>query len=269
MKRCFEFIGSDGKTAVEHSKFWEVWVDGVKLRSRYGKIGANGQTTVKSFASEPDAEAAKEKAITEKTKKGYVEKTEGHLTHEVNTGNVDLNDPEIVAAKALYQQWVLAHKPSVYINFHLEEIPEGLDEDYIWSEGYGDESNYLMKGFYSSSMVEGYYITAIPAGANDPFDYVETELTRYCETCDAEGEVDGDLCSVCDGSGSFYIATDEFVLPIIATQEELDDYMRGLSQHNDDSGVIGSSPGANFCSECGTRRGSPTAKFCGDCGTAI
>lgn len=73
MKRYFEFIGSDGKTGVEHSKFWEIWVDGTTLRIRYGKIGANGQTTLKSFESVKDAEAAEAKAIAEKIKKGYSE----------------------------------------------------------------------------------------------------------------------------------------------------------------------------------------------------
>jgi GTPase Era involved in 16S rRNA processing len=37
-RRYFEF--SEGTS----NKFWEVWVEGNKVLTRYGKIGANGQT---------------------------------------------------------------------------------------------------------------------------------------------------------------------------------------------------------------------------------
>ena len=40
-KRYFEF--SEGTS----NKFWEVWVEGTKFLTRYGKIVASGQTTVK------------------------------------------------------------------------------------------------------------------------------------------------------------------------------------------------------------------------------
>ena len=45
MKRYFEFV--DAKS----SKFWEVWIEGTTMFTRFGKIGANGQTTVKEFPS--------------------------------------------------------------------------------------------------------------------------------------------------------------------------------------------------------------------------
>jgi predicted DNA-binding WGR domain protein len=44
------------------------------MNVRFGKIGANGQTTVKEFSSASEASEAAEKLIKEKTKKGYVEK---------------------------------------------------------------------------------------------------------------------------------------------------------------------------------------------------
>ena len=53
------------------NKFWEVEVKGKEMVVRYGKIGTDGQVTVKKFASTSDAETAAEKAITEKLKKGY------------------------------------------------------------------------------------------------------------------------------------------------------------------------------------------------------
>jgi predicted DNA-binding WGR domain protein len=68
-KRYFEF--SEGTS----NKFWEVWREGTIVNTRYGKIGAGGQTTTKDEGSEPAAEKLWLKLINEKTKKGYVEKT--------------------------------------------------------------------------------------------------------------------------------------------------------------------------------------------------
>lgn len=65
--RYFEF--HDDKS----DKFWEITIDDLDVTVRFGKIGANGQTQVKSF---PDASAAEKhasKLIEEKTAKGYEE----------------------------------------------------------------------------------------------------------------------------------------------------------------------------------------------------
>ncbi len=67
-KRYFEF--SEGSS----NKFWEVWCEGASLYTRYGKIGAQGQLTIKELGSAGDAKAAHDKLVAEKTKKGYVEK---------------------------------------------------------------------------------------------------------------------------------------------------------------------------------------------------
>src|SRR5207253_1118740 len=40
------------------SKFWEVWVSGQEMSTRYGRIGSQGQTTTKAFADPAKAEAA-------------------------------------------------------------------------------------------------------------------------------------------------------------------------------------------------------------------
>jgi len=69
-----EFVGEDKSRGVaESSKFWQVTQDGKKLTIVFGKIGTNGQTTEKSFASEDEATAEMEKLIKSKTKKGYQE----------------------------------------------------------------------------------------------------------------------------------------------------------------------------------------------------
>ena len=70
-KRYFEF--SEGTS----NKFWEVWVDGNQVLTRYGKIGAGGQTTVKDEGSPAGAQKLHDKLVGEKTKKGYQEKGGG------------------------------------------------------------------------------------------------------------------------------------------------------------------------------------------------
>lgn len=67
-KRYFEFV--DGSS----SKFWEIWTEGSKVFSRYGKIGTGGQTTLKDEGSDDKAQKLHDKLVREKTGKGYAEK---------------------------------------------------------------------------------------------------------------------------------------------------------------------------------------------------
>ncbi len=53
------------------SKFWRARVDGKTLFVNYGKIGSNGQTQVKDFASPDVATREYDKLVHEKRKKGY------------------------------------------------------------------------------------------------------------------------------------------------------------------------------------------------------
>jgi predicted DNA-binding WGR domain protein len=77
MARYFEFIGEDSQRKSEKAaKFWEISLDGSTVKTRFGRIGANGQTTVKDFPSEEAGRAGELKMISEKVKKGYVEKVE-------------------------------------------------------------------------------------------------------------------------------------------------------------------------------------------------
>lgn len=74
VKRYFEFVGEDVARSVAHStKFWEAWVEEGTFFTRFGKIGSQGQTTVKEFGGPDDAHRAFEKAVSEKIEKGYVE----------------------------------------------------------------------------------------------------------------------------------------------------------------------------------------------------
>ena len=67
MTRRFEF--KDAKS----NKFWEITVKGKTVTVQYGRLGTNGQTQVKEHATPAEAEAAAEKQVAEKMKKGYQE----------------------------------------------------------------------------------------------------------------------------------------------------------------------------------------------------
>lgn len=66
--RHFEYV--EGTS----SKFWEVWTEGATLKTRYGRIGSQGVTTLKGYADATAARNAAEKLVREKTGKGYVER---------------------------------------------------------------------------------------------------------------------------------------------------------------------------------------------------
>jgi len=65
--RRFEF--SEGSS----NKFWEVWVEGTSLMTKYGRIGASGSQTVKDFGTAEKVQKEYDKIVNEKTKKGYQE----------------------------------------------------------------------------------------------------------------------------------------------------------------------------------------------------
>ena len=52
-------------------KFWEVWTEGKTMSVRFGRLGSDGQTKPKTFASPAAAEAEAQKLLNEKLKKGY------------------------------------------------------------------------------------------------------------------------------------------------------------------------------------------------------
>ena len=65
--RRFEFV--EGTS----NKYWEVSISGTGVTVRFGRIGTNGQTSVKEFADAAKASQHADKLIAEKTGKGYVE----------------------------------------------------------------------------------------------------------------------------------------------------------------------------------------------------
>lgn len=65
--RRFEFKDS------RSYKFWEISVEGSSYTVRYGKVGTDGVTQTKSFATPDKASTDAEKKINEKVRKGYAE----------------------------------------------------------------------------------------------------------------------------------------------------------------------------------------------------
>ncbi|MEJ1935274.1 WGR domain-containing protein, partial [Nostoc sp. NIES-2111] len=55
------------------SKFWEVGLSGLDVTVRFGRIGTQGQTKTKTFATAAAATKERDKLIQEKTGKGYAE----------------------------------------------------------------------------------------------------------------------------------------------------------------------------------------------------
>jgi len=53
-------------------KFWRIRLEGTSFTVHYGRVGTNGQSQTKSFASESIAEKECDKLVAEKLKKGYV-----------------------------------------------------------------------------------------------------------------------------------------------------------------------------------------------------
>ena len=61
------------KDAKSH-KFWQIEAKGSAINILYGKVGTNGQTSVKKAKSPDAAKAVVEKLIKSKLKKGYKKK---------------------------------------------------------------------------------------------------------------------------------------------------------------------------------------------------
>ncbi|MFO0555015.1 MAG: WGR domain-containing protein [Polyangiaceae bacterium] len=53
------------------SKFWEIKLDGSSFETTYGRIGTDGQTSLKEYDSPDKAKKEYDKLVAEKVKKGY------------------------------------------------------------------------------------------------------------------------------------------------------------------------------------------------------
>jgi len=53
------------------NKFWEITLDGSSFTTKYGKIGTDGQETIKEWDDDDKAKKEYDKLVAEKVKKGY------------------------------------------------------------------------------------------------------------------------------------------------------------------------------------------------------
>lgn len=75
MKKYFEYIGvSEENESGTSAKFWEVTLAAKTVSVRYGRIGTDGQFSVKEFATEEEAQKYADKKVADKLKDGYLEK---------------------------------------------------------------------------------------------------------------------------------------------------------------------------------------------------
>lgn len=223
-KRYFEFHGADAKRGTaSSSKFWEVWAQGSTLFTRFGKIGASGQTTVKDFSSAEKAGEALEKKTKEKIKNGYEEKTSpslGITNRELEAAGTTFQLEDVSAAQAAYKQWAERYKPVFYLNMELEELPPGIGNEHVWTEGRFDMEVCLTPGFIPANPLSnyghgGYMICSEPTGQNVEPQYVLTEMWRNCLTCDSEGYLEESECPDCDAQGEICVDVSEEISEVI------------------------------------------------------
>jgi predicted DNA-binding WGR domain protein len=85
-----EFQFSDDKS----NKFWIIELDGNEFTVNFGRIGTNGQTQTKEFASPEAAKKEYDKLIAEKVKKGYKETGGGGGASRAAKGDEDEDEAE-------------------------------------------------------------------------------------------------------------------------------------------------------------------------------
>ncbi len=96
------------------NKFWEITVEGDSYTVRYGRLGTDGQTKTKAFASAEVARREADKMIASKTKKGYAKVSSGgaNAAPAAESGsNPELEaaitaDPDDASAWQVYADWL-------------------------------------------------------------------------------------------------------------------------------------------------------------------
>ncbi len=100
--RTFQF--SDAKS----HKFWNIEVTGTSFTVTYGKIGTNGQSQSKTFATPEKAQSEADKLVREKTGKGYVETTPQTASSDAESLEKAIRaNPHDVAAISAYADYLM------------------------------------------------------------------------------------------------------------------------------------------------------------------
>jgi len=102
-------LGDEGAS----EKFWEIWMDGMTVFMRFGKIDSSGQTKLKKTSSADAAQKEQDRFIAEKIKQGYrlVESKAGAKPAKKTKGNPDLEkeiikDPSSHDGYQVYGDWL-------------------------------------------------------------------------------------------------------------------------------------------------------------------
>lgn len=206
MKRYFEFIGADSSRASgQAEKFWEISVSKADVTVRFGKIGANGQTTLKSLPDVATALREVEKLIAEKLKKGYSE-----VSRQTTAQPSAKKGSKTVASKALTQREIVSSWLAEFgicagidaeVPDHLNPVQIGwkLDQVWTWWDSYDEAGSYATPGYDEKREVEGDRFVAgwlLGTKSNpDPDALIVIVDRRTCESCEMEG------CDECDDLG--------------------------------------------------------------------
>ncbi len=107
-------------------KFWNIDINGTEMTVTFGKVGTQGQSQVKSFATEEECRKAAEKLIAEKMKKGYIlQQQPGEPTENRLNIPAPLFEDILALAEYLQTQWpdkVEIHPSSAAHIARMEEM---------------------------------------------------------------------------------------------------------------------------------------------------
>ena len=146
-KRYFEYKDAKSK------KFWEVSVSGKKVHIRYGKIGTDGQTSLKELSTPAEAKAHAEKQAAGTVKKGYKEAKVKAVKKAAKKKTIKKKTTKKVTKKKATNKKVEGkNKKNVMmienqerldslfniINFHRQNIEVDPVEEYIDTPDYED-----------------------------------------------------------------------------------------------------------------------------------
>jgi predicted DNA-binding WGR domain protein len=248
--RRFVFVGEDSsRKSNQASKFWEIGRKGSALTIRFGPIGANGQTTLKEFATPDEAKKAEEKGIAEKLKKGYVEESVAE-TGPKKSGN---RDSQLSKEAKQVAQWVAAYGIHAVMDADDDDPQSPATSDWdlakVWTcwDTYDEAGSYVSPGFYEVEDPGGDpFVTAWflgTKGAEGDDELVTVMARRVCDDCETEG------CDACDDIG--WVETDY----LAEINPKFDAFVPATKP------VVPAR--ANFCTNCGT---AVSGRFCSNCG---
>lgn len=170
------------------SKFWEIAVKGSTVIVRYGKIGTDGQATVKKLGSATAASAHAAKVTAEKVKKGYKEKKP--KGNRINNAKSKAKKAKVIYA-AKFQIWIKWGYSTDDVG--VEDLPKVFsDAKKLWKKKKINEAGQLIAPFlkciFIPSNVDGdltkllrkpEYVEVADLQV-DSVDFAHSNLPKFC-----------------------------------------------------------------------------------------